>query len=299
MVGTKRGVSETICRYSPRSFSPEVAAFARAVVSAVEPPRPERAKALLFAAAKLATYGSSIGLELDEKLLFSESVIERFICSPHSGSAPTRRTLRTNLRFLARESPEHVPPQPRRLAREKAKAPYSPAEIASYLALSDAQPTKLRRARASALVCLGAGAGLVGGELRLVAGNDVVCRSGGVLVLVAGRRPRVVPVLPGFHDRLVETAAFFGPRYLVSGVNPDSHNVTNPLLRALSGGEDLPRLDTGRLRSTYLAVMAETIGLRAFMDAAGITCSQRLGDLAAGLLPRSEEEAVALLVGRR
>lgn len=45
--------------------------------------------------------------------------------------------------------------------------------------------------------------------------------------------------------------------------------------------------------------MAETIGLRAFMDAAGITCSQRLGDLVAGLLPRSEEEAVALLVGRR
>jgi len=44
--------------------------------------------------------------------------------------------------------------------------------------------------------------------------------------------------------------------------------------------------------------MAETIGLRVFMDAAGITCSQRLGDLVAGLLPPSEEEAVALLGGR-
>jgi len=146
-----------------------------------------------------------------------------------------------------------VAPCPAALRRERAKAPYAAAELASYLALAAAQPTALRRARASALICLGAGAGLVGGELRLVAGNDVVSRSGGVLVLVAGRRPRAVPVLPPFHDRLVEAASFFGPRHLVSGNNPDSHNVTNPLLQALSGGEDLPRLDTGRLRSTYLA----------------------------------------------
>ncbi len=248
-----RETATTISRYRPRSFSPEVAAFVRRVVTAAGPPRPERAKALLFAAAKLATYGSSIGLELDEKVLFSEPVIERFICSPHSGSAPTRRTLRTNLRFLARESPEYLPPQPRRLPRERAKAPYSLAEIASYLALCDAQPTKLCRTRAGALICLGAGAGLIGGELRHVRGTDVVSRSGGVLVLVGERQPRAVPLLAAYHDRLLYAAAFFGPRYLVSGVNPDSHNVTNPLISALSGGIDLERLSTARLRSTYLA----------------------------------------------
>jgi hypothetical protein len=45
--------------------------------------------------------------------------------------------------------------------------------------------------------------------------------------------------------------------------------------------------------------VAETIGLRAFMDAAGITCSQRLGDLVASLPRASEEETVALLGARR
>ena len=63
-----------------------------------------------------------------------------------------------------------------------------------------------------------------------------------------------------------------GRAILVSGTNPQAHNVTNPLLRALSGGVDLPRLETPRLRSSYLVAMAETIGLAAFMEAAGVTC---------------------------
>ena len=291
----QRGVAAIIAAYTPRSLAPEAADFARRVVTAVEPESPSRAKALLFAAGKLAAYGSSIGCELDEKMLFTESVIERFVGSPQAGSAPTRRTLRPNLRFLARESLEHRPPRARRLPRERAKAPYSPAEIASYLALCDTQPTKLRRTRSSALICLGAGAGLVGGELRHVRGIDIVRRSGGVLVVLGGRRPRVVPVLSSYHERLLCAADLLGARYLVAGRDPDSHNVTNPLLRSLSGGDDLPRLDTGRLRSSYLVAMAEQIGLRAFMDAAGITCSQRLGDLVCHLEAGDEADVVARL----
>ena len=284
-----------IAAYRPCSLSVEAAAFARRVTDAAAPSTPARAKALLFAAGKLASFAQGVGLPLDEALL-STAVIERFVASGALGGPATRRTLRTNLRALGRALA--VAPCPATLRRERAKVPYTAAELASYLALAAAQPTALRRARASALVCLGAGAGLVGGELRGVGGSDVVARSGGLLVLVGGRRPRAVPVLPPFHDRLLEAASFLGPSHLVSGANPDSHNVTNPLLRSLTGGTDLPRLDTGRLRSTYLVAMAETIGLRAFMDAAGITCSQRLGDLVAALAPPSEEEAVTLLGGR-
>jgi integrase len=287
-----RTAAETIAAYRPSSLSAEAAAYARSVVTAAAPAAPMRAKALLFAAGTLASFALRVGLPLDETLL-ATAVIERFIATVAPGGPATRRTLRTNLRALRRALA--VAPGTATLSRERAKAPYSPSEIASYLALCDAQPTALRRQRASALVCLGAGAGLVGGELRGVVGGDVVRRSGGVLVLVAGRRPRAVPVLLPFHGRLVQAACFFGPRHLVAGTNTDSHNVTNPLIRSLSGGHDLPRLETARLRSTYLASMAETIGLKAFMDAAGITCSQRLGDLLADLPPLEEAQAVALL----
>jgi integrase len=275
-----------------------VRAFARHVVTRAEPQRPARAKALLFAAAKLADFALRIGLELDETVLLNESVIERFICSGCRDLTPaTRRTLRTNLRHLA--ASRRAEPAPIRLPRERAKAPYSPAEIASHLALCDAQPTELRRARASALICLGAGGGLVGAELRHVRGTDVVSRSGGVLVEVGGSRARAVPVLTDYHSRLLAAASFFSSRYLVSGSNPDSHNVTNPLISSLSGGIDLERLSMARLRSTYLAEMARHIGLSAFMDAAGITCSQRLGDLVSHLGRQSEEEVVFRLGARR
>lgn len=297
VAGTRREVSETIARYRPRSISPEAAGFAQRVVAAARPERPERAKALLFAAGKLADFGLLVGLELDAKLLLQPSVIERFCASSHAGSAPTRRTLRSNLRHLARYAFGERGPVP--MPRDKAKAPYSAQELASYLALADAQSTRLRRARANALICLGAGAGLIGGELRRVQGSDVVCRSGGVLVEVRSRRPRAVPVLARYHDRLLGAACFFGTSYLVSGANPDSHNVTNPLIRSLSGGLDLPRLEPSRLRSSYLVEMAGAIGLVAFMDAAGISCSQRLGDLVSHLERPGEQDAVALLRARR
>ena len=292
-------VPEVIERWAPRSVSAEVAAFSRRLVAAAAPQSPGRAKALLFAAGKLGTFGTSVGLALDERVLLAPSTIERFVASRHAGTPPTARTLRTNLRFLARHARPDVAPGPVALSRERAKAPYAPSELAAYLALADAQATPLRRARAGALICLGAGAGLIGTELRGVRGADVVCRSGGVLVGVGGRRARVVPVLAPYHERLLGAAEFFGARYLVSGTNPDAHNVTNPLIRALSGGLDLPRLETPRLRSSYLVAMAGSIGLGTFMEAAGVTCTQRLGDLVAHLEPPGEAAAVALLGAAR
>ena len=66
-----------------------------------------------------------------------------------------------------------------------------------------------------------------------------------------------------------------------------------------TGGTGLPRLDTSRLRATWLADCAELLGLATFMHAAGISCSQRLGDLVAGLEPAGEAGAVRLLGARR
>ena len=139
------------------------------------------------------------------------------------------------------------------LPRERAKEPYSPAEIAGYLALADAQPTMERRMRAAGLVCLGAGAGLIRGDLRDVRGSDVACRSGGVIVTVRGARPRTVPVLARYHARLLAAAASAGNALICGGADPGRRNITNPLITALDGGTGLPRLDTSRLRATWLA----------------------------------------------
>ena len=293
-------VAAFIAGYRPPSLSEEAASFARQAAAAAAPQSPARAKALLFACGKLGAFASAAGLELAPEVCLHPSVIERFIVTAGEQlSAPTRRTLRTNLRYAARRAGPQLGPAPVPLPRQRAKAPYGAAQIAAYLALADAQPTHGRRMRAAALICLGAGAGLTGADLRQARGSDITCRSGGVLVEVRGRRPRVVPVLSGYHDLLLASADYAGTRLLTGGRDPGRRNVTTPLISSLAGGTDLPRLDTSRLRATWLAGCAQRLGLAAFMHAAGITCSQRLGDLIAALEPGGETEAVALLGGAR
>jgi integrase len=288
-----------IARWRPSSVSPPAAAFARDVITAAAPGGRERAKNLLWAAAKLAGYAVPPGLDPVPEVLLHPSVIERFArCTPGL-SGVARRTLRTNLRFIARRVVPQLVPADVPLPRERAKQPCSAAEIAGYLALAGAQPTAARRMRAAGLVCLGAGAGLIRADLRAVRGTDVICRSGGVVVTVRGTRPRAVPVLSRYHGRLLAAARFAGTAPVCGGADPGRRNITAPLTRSLSGGGGLPRLGTSRLRATWLTEVADLPGLATFMHAAGITCSQRLGDLLAALDPADEATAVTLLGATR
>jgi len=296
--GSDRGIEAAIAAWAPCSLSPSAAGFAREVVAPAAPETPARAKALLFAAGRLAAFGESVGLELSPAVLLSEAVIERLVLVGCDRlSAASVRTLRTNLRALARAGERYPEPRPAPLARERAKAPYTEAEIDAYLRLAAALSTERRRQRATALVCLGAGAGEIAGELRALRGSDVVGRADGVLVVVSGRRARSVPVLCRYRQPLLTAARFAREQLICGGREPGRRDVTDELCRALSADSSLPRLQSGRLRSSWLVACAGQIGLGAFVQAAGISCSQLLGDLAAQLPAATERQLVALLGG--
>jgi integrase len=297
--GSSAPVAGYVASWRPSSVSPPAAVFAREVIAVVAPGGRERAKNLLWAAGKLADWAIGLGLEAVPEVLLHPSVTERFTrCAPGlSGAA--RRTLRTNLRFIGRRVVPQLYPADLPLSRGRAKARYSPAQIAGFLALAGAQPTAQRRMRAAGLICLGAGAGLIRGDLRDARGSDVACRSGGVVVTVRGARPRVVPVLGRYQDQLLAVARFTGDALVCGGTDPGRRNLASPLITALDGGSGLPRLDTSRLRATWLADCAGLLGLATFLHAAGISCSQRLGDLVAGLEPAGEARAVRLLGATR
>ncbi len=294
-----RGVARYIAGWRPSPVSPQAAGFARAVVTQAAPGGQERAKNLLWAAGRLADWAIPLGLEPVPQVLLHPPVIERFTAHAPHLTGVTRRTLRTNLRFIARAVVPALHPAGAPLPRERAKAPCRPAEIDGCLALAGAQPTAARRMRAAGLVCLGAGAGLIRAGLRHVRGTDICRRSGGVIVNVRGGRPRAVPVLARYHEILLAAAEPAGENLVTGGMDPGRRNITNPLITALAGGTGLPRLDTSRLRATWLVGCAEILGLATFLHAAGITCSQRPGDIIAALQPGSEAEAVALLGGQR
>jgi hypothetical protein len=138
-----------IAAWRPSSVSAEAACFARLVVSQAAPPGRDRAKNLLWAAGRLASWAIPLGIEPVPEVLLHPSVIERFTAHSPGLSGPARRTLRTNLRFIARAVVPQLDPADAPLPRERARAPYTPAEIAGFLALADAQPTAARRARAA------------------------------------------------------------------------------------------------------------------------------------------------------
>src|SRR5207237_2213933 len=106
---------------------------------------------------------------------------------------------------------------------------------------------------------------------------------------------RLVPVLARYHDRLVASAVFAGQGWMIGGIDPDRHNVTTPLISSLAGGADLGRLQTHGCVPPGWRRWPTMSGVATFLAAAGVTCSQRLGDIAATLTVAPEAEAVALL----
>lgn len=286
-----------VAAWQPRALPDAVACFARQVVGGVSPLSAVRARALLWACSRLAGWGLGVGLEPRPEVLLHPSVIERFVVIGLASAPETRRrTVRTNLRFVARRTvPALWPPEPLALARSRAKRPYSPAEIDSLLALAGAQPTEARRHRLGALIATGAGAGLSGADLRHVRGADVRRRHGGVVVIVGAPSPRVAPVLSAYHDGLLAAALFAADGYLIGGRSAARRNVTNRLIASVAGGTDLARIDLGRLRASWLAACATALGLPALFAAAGITHSQHIGDIVAMLPIPTEAESVRLL----
>lgn len=294
---TSEQVEAVIKGFRPVGVGPAEAAFARSVVLAAQPVSRGRAKSLLWASSRLAAFCSRRGLEIDQKVVLRLSVIERFMAESCEYSPGARRTARSNLLWLHKQLSSDQPALAS-FPRERSTAPYSAAQIASYLALSDSQPTLARSTRLSALVSLGTGAGLVGPDLRDLRGTDIGEVSGAVVVNVRGLHPRTVPVRAEFYKRTLKAARFAGSGFVIGGNDQSRRNLTTRLLNSVSGGEDLERISSSRLRSTWLVTCANDIGLSTFMAATGFHTSQRLGDLAGYLEPGDIFRSIEVLSGK-
>jgi integrase len=290
-------VEEAISRFTPYGVGAKEAAFARSVVTASEPVSVSRARSLLWAVSRLGAFCSRRGIELDPEVVLRISVIERFMAEDCKYSPGGRRTMRTNLLWLNRRLLDKSPGL-RSFPRERRCAPYSSSEISAYLALADAQPTESRQMRAVAIISLGAGAGLLGADLRLLRGSDIRTLDGAVVAYVRGARARTVPVRAEFADRVLCASAWAGSGFVIGGAEPQRRNLTSRLVASLAGGGDLGRLSLSRLRSTWLVACASDIGLATFMAAAGVHCSQRLGDLAVHLDPGDIHRSIEVLGAR-
>jgi len=120
-----------------------------------------------------------------------------------------------------------------------------------------------------------------------------------VVEATGGPCPRVVPVLAAYAERLLVAARFAGSEFITGGVAVGRRNVTNPVVGSVVGGRDVVRLELGRLRASWLATQAGALGLAGLFAAAGIRCSQHLGDVVTRLAPPAEAELMRLLGATR
>ena len=113
-----------------RDLAGGAAGFALSVVAAAGPGSQDRAKCLLWAACKLAGYGIGLGLDPMPEVLLHPAVIERLTTCAPGMSGAARRTLRANLRFIARAAVPHLGPADAPLPRQRG-GPGRPAWSAS------------------------------------------------------------------------------------------------------------------------------------------------------------------------
>jgi hypothetical protein len=226
---------------------------------------------------------------LDPAVVFKTSTVERFVATGLDGVATSSRaTIRARLRALAEAAaPTTTPPRAPALARTRIRPPYRPGEVAGLFALARAQDSPSRRRGLLAVLLCGVGAGCDARDLRLLRGTDVeAAPDGGAIVRIRGPRERSCRVLDRYAAELLDIAAQAGGGLLVGGHKEDRRSVTAHLLTHVAGGVDLPAIDPGRLRSTWLATHLQGgTRLDVLMAAAGLATATSLADLAAYLDP--------------
>jgi len=244
---------------------------------------PSNAAKYLSHLSDFAAWAHAQGVPLALVALLDPDVIERYIAVGMPGARDsTRATRRATLRRIARRgaSPQQDLPLP--IAYRRVRPPYSPEEVHGLLALASAQPTPSRRRTLRAILHLGLGCGIASRDLAWVRGQDIEqLPDGSVSVTVSGgTRPRTAVSLHAHETALLEIARFASGGLLIGGSTRGRRNVTRGPLERVVGGEDLPRLETARLRSTWLLThLRARTPLPALMLAAGLTTVRPLEDL--------------------
>lgn len=234
--------------------------------------------------AMFAAWADSEGWPLTIEGLLDERCIEEYVSVGMSGCSPrSRATRRSKLRALATRCRKSRGAQTPAVVLPHAavKPPYSQAEIAALLRAARSQPTPARKRHLCAVISLGAGAGLDSADLRHLRRRDIDDRGdAGVWVNVPGQRPRTVVVREVFEHAAREGMAGLDADQLLTGRLVERRNIASRAAEQAVLHGDLPRLDQGRLRSTWLAtLMSERVPLATLLAAAGLKSARTLTDL--------------------
>jgi hypothetical protein len=244
--------------------------------------------------------------DLQPAELTVDGLVDAYLAGPLAGQPDaSRATVRSVLRRVVRNlAPETAA---ERIAYQPVQPPYTPADCARLVTLARQQPTDALRRDLSAMVALGAGAGLGAEDQRLVAPCHIrevdLGEYGLALAIdVPGPRARTVIVRAEYEPLLREALdlhakAHRGRSTPLCGVKPDRRNGANRVAaRAVTASGTGVQISAARLRATWLvACMSSAVPLGALLHASGLRTPRTLTDLLPYCPPASPEAVAGIL----
>ncbi len=275
--------------YVPHALRPEdwepIAQFTRALAHDLHPKDDRRAVEAMRTLSQVVSWAHREGLPLDRERIFTPDVIDRYIAvgAAHL-SEPSRATRRADLRRFSRALTRKAPwePEPPRMRGGYSIVPYTDAEVARLLEVSNQQRTAVQARRLQALLALGLGLGVYPKEAWSLTTEDVVVDQGYVCARIPGEHARTVPVTAP-HDEVIDRIVADDPGSTILGfVAPQwDRSRLSHLLQRAELPDDCPPLRTHRLRATWaLAHLRAGMQLNDVMTLAGVSSWKMLGYLA-------------------
>lgn len=244
--------------------------------------------------AALAGYALARGRQLTRTEVLTTAFIDEYVRVGMAGEADNlkgrRRSILLGLASQANPgptAPAKMPPLPHTSVRP----PYTPAELAVIVRICGGQPTERKGRDLSAVVGMGAGAGLDSVDQRGIRVEHVVdLGEDGLDIHVQPPRPRIVPVRASLEHLLRRATAGRRGEELLVGLKPDRRNTS---ARAVENAAlyKVPHIEPARLRATWLAdLMTDAVPLGVLLQAAGLKSARTLADLLPQLGPWLEHK---------
>lgn len=268
---------------------PAIRGFLREVIAASPLVGAESVRKHCRHLAGLAAYALQRGFPLTTSEVMQTRLIDEYVRLGMPGASDALKAERRRRLLALARAVNPGPTAPAKLApigHSAIKPCYTPAEAAAIRRVATSQPTAARTRDLSAVVGLGAGAGLDSVDLRHLKVRDIKdLGEQGLVVHVGGPRPRLVPVRRTYEDLVRSAIAGRAATALVIGVKKDRRNTA---ARAAEGAAliGVPHIEPSRLRATWLAdVMTDSIPIGLILQAAGLKSARTLSELLPHLTP--------------
>jgi hypothetical protein len=241
--------------------------------------------------AKYLLWRLESGDPIDVAAAFRFSEVDRYWRHGLDGySAKTRNDYRSRLLNVSRSVNPGVdaPPRVVGLGRVSLRPPYTAAEEVTIRRAALRQRTEGARQRLCAVVGLAGGAGLQPSDFRVLRGGDIELGDGvsPIVVRVPGEPGRVSVVRREYEPLVRAGVGPLAASALVVGNVEGRTTTPSKVIEKAELFDDVPRIDVGRLRSTWLLwLMTQRVPVQVILSVAGLATARSLAELSEHLPP--------------